>query len=68
MIRTGMGDKVGQSFMGGAQMVGGFAIAFAFGAELTAWLLLFLPVIVIIFTIFISSIIGGIREIAIAYA
>jgi ABC-type multidrug transport system fused ATPase/permease subunit len=43
-------------------------LAFYFGPQFAAWLLLFLPVMLIVTVIFIASIIGGIREMSVAYA
>lgn len=68
MIRSGMGDKVGQAFMGLFQMIVGFALAFTYGAELAAWLLLFMPLIMFAAIFLFAGVIGGIREIAVAYA
>ena len=43
-------------------------MAFVFGPQLAAWCLLFMPVILIATVCFFVSIIGGIRELGVAYA
>jgi hypothetical protein len=49
-------------------LIAGFFMGFYFGPQFAAWLLLFLPVMLIITIIFIASIVGGLRELGIAYA
>lgn len=68
MIRSGMGDKIGQYYMGLFQMLTGFVLAFFFGPQLAGWLLLFMPAIIICFICFLAGITGGIRELAVSYA
>ena len=67
-IQGGLGIKIGQIFMSFGQLIAGFAIAFSLGWQFTLILFGFVPVIVIAFLNFLSSIIGGIRDVQVSYA